>query len=476
MFDVAIIGCGVVGAACAYTLSKYTISCVVLEEQNDVATGTTKANSAILHAGYDPPAGSEMAALNVQGVKLAKQICADLDVPYKQVGSLVVGYDKSQLAQIQALYQNGVANGVSGLAILSGEKAKKMEPSLSEKVMGALYAPTAAIVSPWEYALAMAQVAVKNGVTLKLNSKVQTIAWDQDHFDLTTEKETVSARFVINAAGVFAHQVASMLGKPAFESKPARGMYYLLDKSEGERVHHIVFSCPTKLGKGVLVTPTVDGNLIVGPDHVPSLPDDTATTAKGLEEVAAAAKINVPSINFRANIRNFAGVRAATDQKGFAISADKSYPHMIHLAGIQSPGLSAAPAIATKARDMLSKAGLLLIDKPHFDGRRSHTVFARLTPLQKRDLIKSNPDYGQVVCRCQCITKGEILQSLQQPIPPVSVDGVKRRCGAGMGRCQGGFCGPGVVQILAQHYGVSPVDILQDLNGSYLLTGKTKGE
>ena len=313
MLDVAIIGCGVVGAAAAYELSHYPLHTAIFEAENDVADCTTKANSAILHAGYDPEPGTRMARLNVEGVALAKEICARLDVPYRQCGSLVLALSPAELPHLQKLYENGLANGVPGIRLLSAEETRAMEPGLSPEVAGALYAPSAAIVSPWEYALAMAEVAVRNGVELHLSSPVTGIQKTASGWALTTPSGVVEARYVVNAAGIRADAVHDMAAPHQFTIQPTRGEYYLLDKSEGTRVQHVIFQCPNENGKGVLVAPTVHGNLIVGPNAEPVAGDDTACTAAGLAFVSAAARRSVPDIRFGESIRNFAGVRANVD-------------------------------------------------------------------------------------------------------------------------------------------------------------------
>ena len=380
MYDVAIIGCGVIGAATAYALSRYENKVVILEAENDVADCTTKANSAILHAGYDPAPGTKMARLNVRGVELAKEICAKLDVPYKQCGSLVLALSESELPHLQHLYENGTANGVPDMKILTKEETLAMEPNLSENVCGALWAPSAAIVSPWEYALAMTEVAVRNGVELRRSCRVEDAeAMADGGYRLTTTQGTVEARYVINAAGIWAEKVHCMVEPASFHITPTRGEYYLLDKSEGTRVNHVIFQCPNELGKGVLVSPTVHGNLIVGPDAVPVHGDDTSCTSKGLEFVKATAQRSVPSINF-----------------------------------------------------------------------------------------------GESIRRCETITEGEILAALHSEVPATTIDGVKRRAGAGMGRCQGGFCGPRVLELISKELGMDPLDILQDKNGSNVLVSETK--
>lgn len=323
MYDVAIIGCGVIGAACAYELSRYDQSVVILEAKNDVAAGTTKANSAILHAGYDPAPDTWMGKLNVRGVRLARDICKRLDVGYEQCGSLVVAFNEADLSTLETLYQRGCTNGVPDIELVDAARAHELEPELSDAVVGALWAPSAAIVNPWEFALAMAEVAVRNGVELRLRAQVTAVKRTAaDTFELSVPQGVISARSVINAAGVAAGQVHDLIAAPRFRITPTRGQYHLLDHSSAGIVRHVVFQCPNERGKGVLVAPTVHGNVIVGPD-AEVLPDDqadnTACTATGQDFVAQQALLSIPKVNLRDNIRNFAGIRANVDSGDFII-------------------------------------------------------------------------------------------------------------------------------------------------------------
>lgn len=473
MYDVLIIGCGITGAAAAFHLSRYQLKIAVLEQENDVADGTTKANSAILHAGYDPEPGTLMARLNVRGAQLAKDLCAKLDVPYLPCGSLVLAFSPEDDATLHTLLQRGQTNGVPELRLLTGDEAREMDPNLSDRVTSALYAPTAAICSPWEYCLALAETAVHNGAELHLDTAVTGLEHQENGWLVHTSKGDFRSRYVINAAGVWAQAVHEMAAPATFTIRPSRGQYFLLDKSEGSRVGHVIFQCPGPNGKGVLVAPTVHGNLIVGPDATPVEGDDVSTTADGLAFVRDTALKSVPSVNFRESIRNFAGVRSSTDRGDFII--ELAAPHFLDLAGICSPGLTAAPAIAEYAAQLLAGDGLALAEKKDFICHRRRTRFHDLSPQEKAKLVEREPAYGRVICRCETVTEGEILEALRSPIPPRSVDGVKRRVGAGMGRCQGGFCGPRVVEILARELGVTPDHIVQDKAGSWLLASQTKG-
>lgn len=475
MYDVVIIGCGVVGASAAYELARYKLRVAVLEAAADIAAGTTKANSAIIHAGYDPEPGTLMARLNVEGNRLTGEICEKLQVPFKRVGSLVAAFTPEQLPTLRTLYDRGCKNGVPGLRLLSGEEARAMEPGLSEEVCGALLAPSAGIIDPWGFAIAMAETAVRGGVELRRDCPVTGIEDTGAGFVLHTPQGDVTARFVLNAAGVDADRVHEMLEPNDWQTLPSRGEYYLLDKSEHDRVSRVIFQCPGPEGKGVLVAPTIHGNLICGP-NAEAVEDrlDLGNTAAGMAEVRAKAARSVPGVEWRQNIRNFAGLRANTTRSDFIIEESKAHPGFIDLAGIKSPGLSSAPAIAKLAAEMLAADGLALEPDPDFVDKREHIVFKNLSAEEKNELIRKDPRYGRVVCRCETITEGEIVAALHSPIPPRSINGVKRRCNAGMGRCQGGFCGPRVQEIIARELGIDQAEVLLEQAGSTILTGRTK--
>ncbi len=472
MYDVAIIGCGIMGSSCAYYLSRYNLRIAVIEKYNDICCGATRANSAIIHAGYDPKPGSLCAKYNVRGCKLAGEICKKLDVHYQNIGSLVVAFTESEMKTVEELYERGLKNGVPDMKIVNQEELRKMEPQISENALGALYAPTAAIVNPWQYGIAMTETAVRNGVQVFLNCEVKDIKEDDGFWKISCGDKEFDAKYVINAAGVHSDDIHNMVAEPSFKIEPYAGEYYLLDKVEGDRAKHVIFQCPNELGKGVLVSPTVHGNLIVGPNSILTDKEDTSTKTSSLDFIRQAASKSVPSISFRQNIRNFTGVRPNADTDDFVIGF--AAKHFLDLAGIKSPGLSAAPAIAEDVLNMLKDDGLELEEKADYIDSRTHIRFKELSNEEKNKLIFEKPEYGRVVCRCETITEGEIIDALNSPVPPVSLDGIKRRCTAGMGRCQGGFCGPKVLEIMAKFKGVEPEDIIQDGTGSFILTGETK--
>lgn len=356
------------------------------------------------------------------------------------------------------------------------QEARTMEPALAETVRGALLAPTAAIVDPWGLCLAAAETAVRNGAELKRGSAVAGVEDLGDHYVVHTASGNYESRYLVNCAGVHGHEISAMVGESEWMPKHSRGEYYLLDKSSGDLVNHVIFQCPSVLGKGVLVAPTVHGNLIVGPNAEPVEDgDDRATTQSGLDQVAAFGRKSVPSIDLRQSIRNFSGVRAVTSEEDFIIRPAKNSPRMLYVCGIKSPGLSAAPAIADYALEKLKEMGLAAEKKTMWSGKRTQIRFRKLSDSEKAELVRKDPRYGRIICRCETITEGEIIAAIHSPIPPCSIDGVKRRTGAGMGRCQGGFCGPRVLKILADELGKDPMEIVQDGSATWLLMEETKG-
>lgn len=450
------------------------MNAVLLEKENDVSVGTTKANSAIVHAGYDPEPGTLMARYNVEGNRIIEQLCADLDILYDKIGSLVLGFSEEDRATVEALYRRGIANGVPGLRIIEKEELHRMEPALSENALFALWAPSAAIVNPWELAIAQAEAAVQGGARVMLDAEVTGIEKNGGVFTVRTTQGPVQARFVVNAAGVHTDRVAAMVGDDSFRILPNRGEYFVLDTTQGKLVSRVIFQCPTKVGKGVLVSPTVHGNLIVGPNAEDVSADNADTTAAGLHNVRQAAVRSVPHINFRDSIRNFAGVRAISTQDDFIVGPSKACEGFFNIAGIKSPGLTSSPAIARDMVQMLHRAGLELSPNPDFVSKRRVLRFKSLSPKERGEAILRNPLYGTIVCRCETVTEGEIVDAMHRPLPPRSVDGIKRRCTPGMGRCQGGFCGPRVQAIIARELGIPESQVPLDRAGMNIVLGRTK--
>ncbi len=475
MYDVAIIGAGVVGSSIFRELTKYNLKVVVLEKEQDVSMGSSKANSAIVHAGYDPKEGTLAAKYNVIGNEMFEDLCKELSVPFKRNGSLIIAFDEDDLNTVKALYENGTKLGVKKLKILNRDEVLELEPNLSEEVKGALYAPTGGIVGPFEYTIALVENGVLNGGEVQLKKEVVSIGKNDIFRILTSDGQVIEAKFVINAAGLYADKIHNLICKKNFKILPRSGEYYVMDKNQGKIVSHTIFQCPSKLGKGVLVTPTVHGNLLVGPD-ARDIEDkeDLGTVAHGLEAIREASMRTTKKINFREGIRNFAGLRAVSDTDDFIIEENAEVKGFIDVAGMKSPGLSSAPAIALGVVDILRKAGCTLEKKENFIEKREQIHFMELSAEKKAEVIKKNPQYGRMVCRCESITEGEIVDAIKRGFGVLSLDSVKRRCRPGMGRCQGGFCGPKVQEIIAREYEVPLESVVLEKDNSYILIGKSK--
>ena len=478
MFDVIVIGAGVSGCAIARQLSRYKASVCVLEKCEDVCEGTSKANSAIVHAGFDAEVGSLMAKLNVRGNEMMDDLARDLDIPFKRNGSMVVCIHKEELDGLKTLYDRGVKNGVKGLKILSREEALEMEPNLSENVEGALFAPTGGIICPFELTIAMAENANVNGVDFRFNTRVEDIRKGEDGFwHLRTNNGEYVSKYVVNAAGVYADKIHNMVSADKMHIIERRGDYCLLDKQVGGYVSHTIFPQPTKYGKGVLVTPTVHGNLLVGPTAIDiENKEGTATTAEGIDALTAKASENVKNLPMRNVNTSFAGLRAHLEKHEFVIEEVKDAPCFIDVAGIESPGLSASPAIGEMVGDML-RDKMNLTEKDNWIGtRKGITRTEGLSIEEMNALIKENPAYGTIICRCESITEGEILDAIHRPLGARSLDGVKRRTRAGMGRCQAGFCSPRTMEILNRELGLSYEEITKSGGKSNIVIERTKGE
>ncbi len=476
MYDIAIIGAGIIGAMTARTLSRYNLKICILEKENDVAMGATKANSAIVHAGFDANEGSLKALLNVKGSKMMKKICCELGVKYKNNGSLVIGFNDEDRAHLENLLDRGRINGVEGLRIIEKEELKQIEPNISDNVICALYAPTGAIVCPYDLTIASIGNAMDNGAELKCNFEVSGIQKTEKGYIISSEKESIEARYVINCAGIYSDKIARLIGDDSFNIHPRKGEYVLLDKECGNIVSHTIFRTPTKMGKGILVTPTVDGNLLLGPTSVDiDDKDNKNTTAYGLNEVLTKAKEYITSVPSGKTITSFCGLRAVGSTGDFIVNLPKE--SFINVSGIESPGLSASPAIAEYILDMLKETGLVLEENKNYNpNRESMHKFRDASIQEKNRMIKENSAYGKIVCRCEGVSEGEILDAIRRNPKACDLDGVKRRTRAQMGRCQGGFCGPYITELLAREMKISFTDVTKCGGKSYINVCQTKGE
>ncbi len=477
IYDVAIIGAGVVGGMIARELSKFKLDICILEKENDVAMGATKANSAIVHAGFDAKEGSLKALLNVEGSKMMESICSELGVKYQRNGSLVIGFNDDDRANVEALAERGIRNGVEGVRLVEQDELRELEPNISSNATCALYAPTGAIVCPYELCIAAVGNAMDNGADLACNFEVASIEDKDGIYEIkSAEGDMVEARYVINAAGVFSDKIAKMVGDDSFEVHARRGEYILLDRECGNIVKHTIFRTPSKMGKGILVSPTVDHNLILGPTSVDIYDkNDKSTTPEGLARVIRECGENIEGgvpVGAK-SITSFCGLRAVGSTGDFIINSN--IDNFVNVAGIESPGLSSAPAIAVYVRKLLSDIGLVLDLKSDFDPiREPKHYFHEASVEEKNEIIKKDASYGRIICRCETVSEGEILDAIRSNPPASDIDGVKRRTRSGMGRCQGGFCGPYVMELIAKERGVAFESVTKSGKGSIMVYGKTK--
>ncbi len=475
MYDAIIIGGGVVGCSIARALSRYQLKLALLECSEDVCTGTSKANSAIVHAGFDAEPGTCKARFNVEGSRTMEALCQTLDVPYRRCGALVVCFDPADRPRLETLLERGRKNGVEGLEILEGEALHRREPALDQRIPAALYAPTSAIVCPFELTAAMAENAQHNGAEFYFDTCVDTVERRSDGtFVLHTDHGSFESRVVISAAGVYGDVIHNQLcPQQPRQIIPRRGEYCLLDRKDGALVRHTVFQLPGPMGKGVLVTPTVHGNLLLGPTATDQeSKETTATTSAGIDLLLATAERSVPHLPTRDIITSFAGLRAHLSDGADDFVVGESAPGFYEALGIESPGLTAAPAIGVYLAQQVA-ARLGAAEKSDFDGTRKAIVCVRSLPFaQRKALVEAHPAYGQIICRCEQISEGEIIDAIHRGAR--SLDGVKRRCRAGMGRCQGGFCAPRVMELLSRELDIPQTQLTKSGKDSLLLTGHTK--
>ncbi len=471
-YDVAVIGAGVTGCAVARELSRWNLKVCVAEREEDVCSGTSKANSAIVHAGFDAAFGSLKARFNVEGNRMMDALSEELDFDFKRNGSLVISFDPADRPALEALRQKGEANGVPGLRIISGDEARQMEPNLTDGVAEALYAPTGGIVCPFGLTIALAENACDNGVDFLFNTEITVIRREGEGFVLETPDRVLRADMVVNAAGVYADVFHNMVSGHKIHITPRKGDYCLLDKEAGGHVSHTIFQLPTIMGKGILVTPTIHGNLLTGPTATDIEDKEaTATTAAELAEIMEKAALGVKNIPFRQVITSFCGLRAHEDSDDFIIGEVKDAPGFFDAAGIESPGLTSAPAIgAYLAGQIAKKSGASR--KESWNGRRKGIIrAAKLSFEERAALIKERPEYGTIICRCEGVSEGEIMDAINRTLGAVSLDGIKRRVRQGMGRCQAGFCTPRTMEILARERGIAMEDICKNGPGSRMLAG-----
>lgn len=475
IYDVIIIGGGVIGCCIARTLSKYDLQVALLEKEGDIAFGTTKANSGVVHAGYASPREYLKRDLCIEGNKLYTQAAEELNFPFQRIGSFVVALEDNQIKHLEEERKHGIQDGVPGLElILDKEKIKYMEPNLTDDVVGVLHAPSAGIVSPYEMTFALAENAAMNGVKFFRNQKVRRIKHQDYIFKIKSNSSEFKSRNVINAAGIFAAKISKMVGLDYFDIMPRKGEYILFDRN-AFHLNKILFPIPTKVSKGILVCPTLHENTFVGP-NAQNITDkkDTATTEAGLKEILEGGRKLVPNLPVRAAIRNFAGLRAVPDTYDFIIDNTDVYG-FINVAGILSPGLSSCYAIANRVIEFLELLGIEFKEKEDYNPVRPKPE--RFKDFSKEELdqkIKEDPSWGRIICRCETIPEKEILNAIHAPVGATTIDGVKFRCRPGMGRCGGGFCCPRVIEILSRELGLSYEEVTKRGEDTNFLIGKTK--
>ena len=488
LYDVIIIGGGVVGCMTARALSRYQLDILLIEAAGDVCTGASAANTAIVHPGYDPPPGSLKALLNVQGNRMWDELAGQLHFDFERPGDYVVAVGEEELPVLDRLLAQGRQNGVPGMQLISADEMRRREPNINPAVSGALGATPGGICDPFGVTIAAAENAVNNGVTLLLETRFEDFLMDGKRIiGVRTSRGDFGCRWVVNAAGLYADEVMHQAGlHPEFKITPRRGEYYIFDRNE-ITINNVLFPVPTKAGKGILVTTTVHGNTIAGP-NARNIEDkeERSVSAEGLAEVAAGAKKLVPGLEMRFTIALFAGLRAGgnapSPNKAISYNADflveipTEVQGLVNLAGIESPGLTASPAIAAMAVDLLRDAGEKLVEKRDWNPERpARPRFRHLAPDQQAELVRQDPAYGRIICRCENVTEGEILAELRGPIPVTHYDAVKRRTWLGTGRCQGGFDMPRLTAILSRELAKSPLEVTKKGPGSALLRRTTKG-
>jgi len=486
-YDVIVIGAGVVGCMVARTLSRYKLDILLIEKEADVCMGTTAANTAIIHAGYDPVPGSLKAVMNVAGNRMWDTLAGELSIPFERRGDYVVAIGEEELPALDELWERGVKNSVPGMLMLSGDEVRRREPNINPKVSGALWASTGGIADPFAATVAAAENAVMNGVTLMLETAFEDFIMESNRIiGIKTNRGDFASRWVVNSAGLYSDVVMHKAGvRPEFRITPRKGEYYVFDSAE-ITINNVLFPVPTPVSKGILVTTTVHGNTIIGP-NAQNIQDkeDRSVTRDGLEEIWQGARKLVPKLNLKHAIAIFAGLRAGGNapcktpgvdyNKDYVIEIPENVQGFVNLGGIESPGLVSSPAIAQRVVDLLKDAGEKLEEKRDWEPiRPARPRFRDLSPEEQKILIRNDPRYGRIVCRCENVTEGEIVAEIHAPIPARTYDAIKRRTWLGTGRCQGGFDTPRVVEILARELGVSPLEVTKKGPGSEFLARPTK--
>ena len=475
--DVLVIGAGAVGCAVARELSKFQIKILVVDKNEDIGGDASKSNSAIIHTGYDATPGTLESELVVAANPMYDKIAEDLDVPYIKVGAILPAITDEQFDKLPSIKEKAFKNRVYDVEYMTSEQLLKMEPQLNPEVKAGLYIPREAIIDPFNLVVAYAENAHANGVDFLLNSQVTSIDKTDCGFLVKTPTESITAKYVINSAGLFNDEIAGMLGKADYFVNPRRGQFFILDKNTSCKVNRIVLPIPTKVTKGKLICPTIHGNTLVGPT-AEDLDDkhDKATTADGLQSIIDDVKKLVPNVNIRDTITQYSGLRPNRNPEGLRIDTYEDLYGYINLSGIRSTGLTASASVGKYVVQLLLDMGMKPNFKDNFIWKRSDIPrFCEMTRDEQERAIRDNPAYGRVICRCETVTEGEIVSAIHRPIPARSMDAVKRRLRVGTGRCQGGFCGPRLIEIIARELGVHTDMVNKNQTGSFMITGKVRG-
>ena len=475
--DVVIIGAGAVGCAIARELSKYKKKVLVVDKRDDIGGDASKSNSAIIHTGYDASPGTLESQLVVAANPMYDQICKDLDVPFRRIGAILPAFTEEQYEKLPAIKEKAFKNHVYDVEYLSREQILEKEPELNPEVLGGLYIPRESIIDPFILVQALAENANENGVDFLLNTEVTDIKVEDGQVkEVVTSNGTIQTDFVVNAAALHCDDIAAMVGKADYKVVARRGQFYILDKNTSCKVQNIVLPIPTKITKGKLMTPTIHGNMLVGPT-AEDLPDkvDVSTTKDGLDSIYEDVRKMIPRVNVRDTITQYSGLRPNRNPEGLHVDVYDDLKGYVNLSGVRSTGLTLSVAMGKYVVEKLKEIGCDLVFKDDFKRtRKGIPRFHELSLEQQEALIQENPLYGTIVCRCETITEGEIVNAITRPLGARTVDAVKRRVRAGMGRCQGGFCGPKVIEILARELHVPVEEINKNLPGSYMVVGKNK--
>lgn len=475
MYDVLIIGGGFSGSAIARELSKYNAKIAVLEKTEDICEGTSKANTALAHGGFDAKPGTLKAKLNVQGNKMMDKLTKDLNIPFERNGALVLCFDEKDIPKLEELKERGEKNGVPGLSIINQEELRKLEPNITDDAVAALLCESAGIICTFTLNFALAENAYENGVEFFFNTAVEGFTKKEDRWIVHTNKGDYEAKAVVNAAGVYADELHNMVSSKKHSITPRRGQYFLMDKQVGDTVKRTVFQLPTKYGKGIVVTPTVDGNLLIGPT-AEDIEDKEGvdTTKEGLDEIIEKSKMTLKSFPYGSVITSFSGLRAHDEEDDFVVEEVEDAEYFFDALGIESPGLTSSPAIGLMMANLI-KDKLNLQEKDNFkETREGLPLTNRMTPQEHKALIEKDSSFSKIICRCEMITEGEIVAAIHSPLGGRTLDGLKRRVRAGAGRCQGGFCAPKVIEIISRELNIPQEEVMKNNSNSKIILGRTK--